>query len=161
MNKEIETRIGRNIRRLREEAGMTQDTLAAKLQVNGCDVTRSALAKIEVGQRHLYPDEIMLIKQILRVEYEDLRHHIDHPILGLWGGHMGYTVRPSERGKGYAKEMLRLNIQNAKAMGIEKLLVTCDVNNKASEKTILANGGVYENTIDVDGSQMKRYWIEI
>ena len=72
MNKEIETRIGRNIRRLREEAGMTQDTLAAKLQVNGCDITRSALAKIEVGQRHLYPDEIMLIKQILRVEYEDI-----------------------------------------------------------------------------------------
>ena len=72
MNQEIETRIGRNIRRLREEAGMTQDTLAAKLQVNGCDVTRSALAKIEVGQRHLYPDEIMLIKQILRVEYEDI-----------------------------------------------------------------------------------------
>ena len=72
MNKEIETRIGHNVRRLREEAGMTQDTLAAKLQVNGCDVTRSALAKIEVGQRHLYPDEIMLIKQILRVEYEDI-----------------------------------------------------------------------------------------
>ena len=91
----------------------------------------------------------------------DLRHHINHPILGTWGGHCGYSVRPSERGKGYAKEMLRLNIQNAKAMGIDKLLVTCDVNNKASEKTILANGGVYENTIDVDGSQMKRYWIEI
>ena len=44
----------------------------------------------------------------------DLRHHIDHPILGTWGGHCGYSVRPSERGKGYAKEMLRLNIQNAK-----------------------------------------------
>lgn len=57
--------------------------------------------------------------------------------------------------------MLRLNIQNAKAMGIEKLLVTCDVNNKASEKTILANDGVYENTIDVDGSQMKRYWVNV
>ena len=72
MNKEIETQIGRNLRRLREEAGMTQDTLAAKLQVNGCDITRSAVAKIEVGQRHLYPDEIILIKQILRVEYEDI-----------------------------------------------------------------------------------------
>ena len=70
-------------------------------------------------------------------------------------------MRPSERGKGYAKEMLRLNVQNAKAMGIDKLLVICDVNNKASEKTILANGGVYENTIDVDGSQMKRYWITV
>ncbi len=72
MNKEIETKIGNNIRRLREQAGMTQDTLAAKLQLSGCDITRSAVAKIEVGQRHLYPDELMLIKQILHVEYEDI-----------------------------------------------------------------------------------------
>ena len=78
----------------------------------------------------------------------DLRHHINHPVLGTWGGHCGYSVRPSERGKGYAKEMLRLNIQNAKSMGIDKLLVTCDVKNVASEKTILANGGVYEKCID-------------
>ncbi len=91
----------------------------------------------------------------------DLRHHINHPILGTWGGHCGYSVRPSERGKGYAKEMLRLNIQNAKAIGISKLLITCDVKNEASERTILANGGVYEKTIDVDGSQMKRYWITV
>ena len=72
MNKEIETKVGNNIRRLREQAGMTQNTLAARLQLGGCDVTRSAVAKIEVGQRHLYPDEILLIKQILRVEYEDI-----------------------------------------------------------------------------------------
>lgn len=91
----------------------------------------------------------------------DLRHHINHPVLGTWGGHCGYSVRPSERGQGYAVEMLRLNIQNAKAMGIEKLLITCDVMNKASEKTILANDGVYEKTIDVDGCKMKRYWITV
>lgn len=89
----------------------------------------------------------------------DLRHHINHPILGTWGGHCGYSVRPSERGKGYATEMLRLNIQNAKALGIPKLLITCDVKNEASEKTILANGGVFEKTIEVDGGRMKRYWI--
>lgn len=59
----------------------------------------------------------------------DLRHHINHPILGTWGGHCGYSVRPSERGKGYAKEMLRLNMQNTKAMGIDKLLVICDTRN--------------------------------
>ncbi|MBD5492581.1 MAG: GNAT family N-acetyltransferase [Lachnospiraceae bacterium] len=91
----------------------------------------------------------------------DLRHHINHPILGTWGGHCGYSVRPSERGKGYAKAMLRLNIQNAKSMGIEKLLITCGIKNEASEKTILANGGVYEKTIDIDGSKMKRYWITV
>jgi predicted acetyltransferase len=55
--------------------------------------------------------------------------------------------------------MLRFNIKNAKILGIEKLLITCDVENIASEKTILANGGVYEKTIDVDGCEMKRYWI--
>jgi predicted acetyltransferase len=55
--------------------------------------------------------------------------------------------------------MLHLNILNAKKRGIEKLLVTCDADNDASEKIILANGGVFESLIDVDGIQMKRYWI--
>lgn len=72
MNKEIELTVGNNIRLLRERRGMTQDNLAAKLQINGCDITRSAVAKIEVGQRHLYPDEIILIKQILNVSYDDI-----------------------------------------------------------------------------------------
>ena len=72
MNTEIEERIGKNIKYLREKAGITQDGLAAKLQLCGCDITRSAVAKIEVGQRHLYPDEIILIKQILNIEYEDI-----------------------------------------------------------------------------------------
>lgn len=91
----------------------------------------------------------------------DLRHHINHPILGTWGGHCGYSVRPSERGKGYANEMLRLNTRNAQKLGISKLLITCDAKNIASEKTILANGGVFEKTIDVDGCTMKRYWISL
>ena len=91
----------------------------------------------------------------------DLRHHINHPILGTWGGHCGYSVRPSERGKGYAKEMLRLNVKNAKKRGIEKMLVTCDSDNTASEKTILANSGVFESTINADGMEMKRYWINV
>ncbi|MBD5495253.1 MAG: GNAT family N-acetyltransferase, partial [Lachnospiraceae bacterium] len=81
----------------------------------------------------------------------DLRHHIQHPILGLWGGHIGYTIRPCERGKGYAKEMLRLNLENAKKLGLKKVMITCHPDNPASEKTILANGGVYEKTVEVDG----------
>lgn len=72
MNKEIETMVGNNIRILRERKKLTQEILAAKLQVNGCDITRSAVAKIEVGQRHLYPDEIILIKQILGVTYDEI-----------------------------------------------------------------------------------------
>ena len=72
MNPTVEKKIGQNIRLLREKAGITQDVLAAKLQLRGCDITRSAVAKIEVGQRHLYPDEIILIKEILGVEYDDI-----------------------------------------------------------------------------------------
>ena len=70
MNRKIETKVGNNIRRIRESKGMTQDTLAAKLQLNGCDITRSAVAKIEVGQRHLYPDEIILIRKILNISFD-------------------------------------------------------------------------------------------
>ena len=70
MNRNVEKKIGNNIRRLRESQNMTQDTLAAKLQLSGCDITRSAVAKIEVGQRHLYPDEIILIRKILNTTYE-------------------------------------------------------------------------------------------
>lgn len=72
MNVDIERRIGNNIRNLREIAGYTQEYLATKLQLNGCDITRSAVAKIEVGQRHLYPDEIILIAKILNVSYDDI-----------------------------------------------------------------------------------------
>ena len=72
MNPTVEKRVGNNIRILREKANMTQEVLSAKLQLLGCDITRSAVAKIEVGQRHLYPDEVILIKQILKVSYEDI-----------------------------------------------------------------------------------------
>ena len=70
MNAEYEKNVGNNIRKIREEAKMTQDILATKLQLLGCDITRSAVAKIEVGQRHIYPDEIRLIKEILNTTFE-------------------------------------------------------------------------------------------
>ena len=72
MNKVVETKVGNNIRKIREAKGMTQEMLAAKLQLNGCDITRSAIAKIEVGQRHLYPDEIILIREQLNTSYEEI-----------------------------------------------------------------------------------------
>lgn len=72
MNTEIEKAIGSNIRNLRKKANLTQENLAAKLQIEGCDITRSALAKIEVGQRHIYPDEIILFKKILKTSYEEI-----------------------------------------------------------------------------------------
>lgn len=72
MNKELEKITGENIKALREKRNLTQEQMAAKFQVNGCDITRSAVAKIEVGQRHLYPDEIIILKKILNVEYDEI-----------------------------------------------------------------------------------------
>lgn len=72
MNQSYEIAFGKNIRTLRKKRKLTQEQLSAQLQVKGCDITRSALAKIEVGQRHLYPDEIRLIKELLGVTFEEL-----------------------------------------------------------------------------------------
>ena len=72
MDKNVQKAIGNNIRALRENAGLTQELLATRLQLEGLDITRSAVAKIEVGQRHLYPDEIILIKKILNVSFDEI-----------------------------------------------------------------------------------------
>ena len=72
MDISYEKQIGEKIRKIRKSRSMTQEQLSAKMQVMGCDITRSALAKIEVGQRHIYPDEIKAIKQILSVSYDDI-----------------------------------------------------------------------------------------
>ncbi|CEN23767.1 N-acetyltransferase GCN5 [[Clostridium] sordellii] len=92
----------------------------------------------------------------------DFRHNIDnHPILSVWGGHIGYSVRPCERKKGYATEILRQNIINCKEYGLDKILITCDYDNVGSEKVILANRGVFESDIEADGTIKKRYWIKL
>lgn len=72
MNLEYEHALGQNIRRLRMERNLSQDQLAAQLQTRGCDITRSALAKMEVGQRHIYPDELKLLRELLGISYEEL-----------------------------------------------------------------------------------------
>lgn len=91
----------------------------------------------------------------------DLRHHIEQPVLNLWGGHMGYIVRPSERGKGYAKMMLKLNLDNCRKKGLKKVMITCNENNKASEAVIISNGGNFEKNVMVDGEVIKRYWVTL
>lgn len=70
MDINYEKQVGLNIRQIRKNNNLTQDQLSARLQVYGCDITRSALAKIEVGQRHIYPDELKALKHILNVDYD-------------------------------------------------------------------------------------------
>ena len=73
------------------------------------------------------------------------------------GGHIGYSIRPSERGKGYAKEALSQGLQVAKEKNIKRALVTCNTENPASRAVILANSGVYEDV----RNGTERYWIEL
>ena len=73
------------------------------------------------------------------------------------GGHIGYSIRPSERGKGYAKEALRRGLQVAKEKNIKRALVTCSTENPASRAVILANGGQFEDV----RNGTERYWIDV
>lgn len=83
--------------------------------------------------------------------------------LEKYGGHIGYSVRPSERCKGYAKRMLAECMKDCKAYGLDRVLVTCMTDNEGSRRTILANGGVYESTVfcEPDGVYLERYWITL
>ena len=72
MNANYEKEIGNRIKSIRESKNMTQEQMSAKLQTMGCDITRSAIAKIEVGQRHIYLDELKCIKEIFNVTFDEL-----------------------------------------------------------------------------------------
>lgn len=87
--------------------------------------------------------------------------HFFNDYLEKYSGHIGYSVRPSERCKGYAKEMLKTALPFCREIGIDKVLIACVDGNIASEKTILANGGVYESTVyDPNKNRnLKRFWI--
>ena len=91
-----------------------------------------------------------------------VRHHFND-YLEKYAGHIGYSVRPSERRKGYAKEMLKMALPFCREIGLDKVLISCIDGNIGSEKTILANGGVYESTVHEpnDNVDLKRFWITL
>lgn len=91
----------------------------------------------------------------------DIRHELNE-FLREFGGHIGFGVRPSERGKGYATEILRLGLEYCKMLGLEKVMVACYKENIPSAKTILKNGGVLEREfIHDDGKKVQVYWINL
>ena len=91
----------------------------------------------------------------------NIRHYLNEHLLN-YGGHIGDGIRPSERRKGYATEMIRLALYECKKLGIDRVLMVCNKSNVASAKTIIKNGGVLENEFtDDNGKTLQRYWIEI
>ena len=89
-----------------------------------------------------------------------IRHELNEFLLNF-GGHIGYSVTPSERGKGYGKLQLKKAIEEAKKLNITSCLITADVENIASNKTILSQGGVLENTVMWKNYSLNRYWIKL
>lgn len=90
----------------------------------------------------------------------DIRHRLNDSLLAF-GGHIGYGIVPSERGKGYAKAQLRLALPVAKSLGVSRALITCDDGNTPSARTIEALGGVLEDKRAEDGRLVRRYWVDI
>ena len=91
-----------------------------------------------------------------------IRHELNDKLL-RWGGHIGYEVRPTKRRLGYGEKALRLALPKARAMGLKRVMISCDSTNIGSKKIIEANGGVLENEVPgEDGGPTKlRYWVDL
>ena len=152
-----------------------QEFLDLGSSFDGCGLLRDNepeewLKKVEFfSQEETCPKHWVVTTQFICVRRSDrrlvgmiqLRHSLNE-YLEQFGGHIGYSVRPSERRKGYAKFMLKECLAYAKNQAcLDRVLITCKDSNEASRRTILSQGGVYESTVlDADdGIKLERYWI--
>lgn len=91
----------------------------------------------------------------------NIRYTLNEYLLNF-GGHIGYGIRPSKRGYGYAKAMLQMIYPFLKESGLDQVLITCTSDNIASVKTIEGCGGKFENeVIDESNLVFRRYWLSI
>ena len=116
------------------------------------------------------PPQFVPATQFLYVRETDDRivgmiqvRHRFNDYLEKYAGHIGYSIRPSERRNGYAKSMLKACLPYCRELGLQRVLISCVRGNEASARTILANGGVYESTVscEAEGVELERYWIDL
>ena len=151
-----------------------QECLDAGSHMDGCGPMRFDDPKKWLDHVNRYndpatlPEGKVLATQFLAVRKSDGRlvgmiqvRHYFNEYLEKYAGHIGYSVRPCERRRGYAKEMLRLALPYCKGLGLDRVLISCEVSNEGSRRTILSNGGVYESTVHEpeENIDLERYWI--
>lgn len=90
----------------------------------------------------------------------DVRHRLNDFLFNFWG-HIGYSVKKSERHRSYATEVLDLALKECIKLDIKKVLITYDKDNIASANTITNNGGVMENEVQEGDEITQRYWISL
>ena len=92
----------------------------------------------------------------------NIRHRLNDYLLRQ-GGHIGYSIRPTERKKGLGALQLSLGLQKCRELGLSRVLVTCDKSNPGSSGVIRNNGGVLENEVTdhASGEMVQRYWISL
>ena len=135
------------------------------------DKTQDWLNQVEsLKHAETTPPDLVPMTQYIYVRESDnkivgviqIRHYFNG-FLEKYAGHIGYSVCPSERKKGYATQMLKLVLPECKRLGIDKVLVCCVQGNEGSKKTILNNGGEYESTVYLKERDvyLERYWIDL
>lgn len=107
-------------------------------------------------------ETLWLVSDDIFIGEYSFRHALT-PVLATFGGHVGYGIRPSLQGQGYATAGMELLKSRATDMGIDRLLVTCSPDNPASEKVIIKSGGIFENleTQTYGHGTVKRFWINL
>ena len=122
------------------------------------------LERAETSGEHDFAesDQYLLVRGERILGMANCRRRLNEYMAAI-GGHIGFSVRPAERGKGYGKKILALALDKYRALGFNRVLVTCVTENKGSRAAILANGGVFEGTLhdESDGAIMERYWIDL
>ena len=135
------------------------------------ETTREWLDQVEALRRpETTPPQYVPSTQYIYVRESDSKvvgviqiRHCFNEFLEKYAGHIGYSVCPTERRKGYATQMLRLALPACKALGLDRVLISCVEGNEGSKRTILRNGGVYESTVfePGEGVYLERYWIDL